>query len=259
MNNDKQNKSKRPSSNNKKKKGRSNNKKNPLKADTDEGNSPEALKKKMEFSSTFRFPPGMSATMHFDPILRNTFLGGINSIQREAHLRGVPLLEKDGFLIGCDRCNFIVWHTTTLPREKFSWKDHLVKNVIQSSLYHVAVKVLQHQFDPTLKSLREKFVASVESGDVTPLLGPDQNMKLSHVERFWLLPYILLSQSDDEHSKYREKLIDPAEPEMMEKAYNDYMRYNTHLDAIIPECFHPLPDEESDKPENNITRFPRNN
>lgn len=111
--------------------------------------------------------------MNFDPVLRNTFLGGINSIQREAHLRGVPLLEKDGFLVDHCRCNFIVRHITTLPGDKFSWKDHLVKNVIQSSLHHITVKVLQHQFDTSLKSLRAKFLCSVAIGDVTPLLGPE--------------------------------------------------------------------------------------
>lgn len=86
-------------------------------------------------------------------------------------------------------------------------------------------------------------------------------MKLSHIERFWLLPYIPLSQSDDEHDNYIDKLIDPAEPEMMEKAYDDYMRCKTHLDAIVPKCFHfhPLPIEEANKPENNITRLPRKN
>lgn len=212
----------------------------------DDRGSPEVLKSKMEFSSSFRFPFEMNMLMYSHPALKNVILGGINSIQREAQLRGIPLLEKDGFLIDYDRYNFVMWYITTLSREEYTWKDHLIKNTIQSSLYHVAVKVLRHRFGPALKRLKSKFLSGVAAGDVDPLLESDQSAELSHIERFWLFPYILLSQSDDEHCAYREKLTNPATPEVMEKIYDDYMCYNADLDGVLSECFLSAFDEEVD-------------
>lgn len=107
-----------------------------------------------------------------------------------------------------------------------------------------------------IKKTQIKFFASITTGNVTPLLGPGKNQKLLNIKRLWLLPCILLSQTDAEHALCREKVNQPAEPKMMKQAYGDCMCCKTHLDAVIPECFHSMPEGE-DSPDNNSTHFPR--
>lgn len=133
-----------------------------------------------------------------------------------------------------------MWCIATPAREKHTWKDHLVQNTIQSTLCHTAVKVSQEDFDKRLVSLRSKFLDSLLTGDTDPLLG-DNNPKLPHAKRFWLLPCIMLSLADAEHAHHRDSIADPAESEMMQQACEAHTQCNTHLDAVIPESFHPHP------------------
>ena len=119
----------------------------------------------------------------------------MNALNEVGNLKSIPLFMKNKWLSNPIRYEILQHHITTLPRDKYTWSDCLLRDTFTSVLGDL---MTTHLFVPD----EQKDSVQIALRGFGNTRSIDYIHHLDGPQQMWILPYLLLTMPDVEHTKF---------------------------------------------------------